>query len=180
MAWLLALPVVGLVAMAAAPRPTHVLAVADAAHLDVETGGKPERLALIGVDASEGGPCGVQGAAYMRSLVLGKDVRVVTDTTVRDAAGAKLAYVFLPDGALLNERMLSSGYTRLGTLGANMAHAGVLVAAQTTARTHKRCLWAGERAQPGKPEVVKGLRLPLGGGGGGGPRFKNPLPPRKN
>ena len=88
MAWLLALPALALVATAAAPHPAHVMGVVDAAHLDVARGGLAERVALIGVDASTGGPCGTQGAAYLRSLVLGKDANYyLRDTTKAPKVG---------------------------------------------------------------------------------------------
>ena len=79
---------------------------------------------------------------------------------------------------MVNERVIAAGLARVGPMGPNTVHAGVLVGAQSLARTRRHCLWVGERKPPGKPEVTKGVRMPLGGGGGGRmPPLKNPLPP---
>jgi hypothetical protein len=173
------LPLVMVVATAAAPRSGKGVWVSDAGHLGVRLGDRTDEVVLIGVDSSDAGPCGPQGRAYLQGLAVGRTLRVETDREAHDAAGHLLAYVYLPDGSLLNERVIAGGYARVGPMGANTAHAGVLVAAQTAARTHRLCLWVGEHKQPGKPDVIKGIRLPLGGGGGPAvPRFKNPLPPR--
>jgi hypothetical protein len=138
-----------------------------------------ERIALIGVEGE--GPCAAAGRDLVRKLALGREVRVERDTQARDAEGRTLAYVFLPDGTLLNGRVIREGFARVGTMGPNLRHAGELVAAQTAARTRRLCVWTGEHKQPGSPEVKRGLVLPGGGGGGPRPILPPPkLPPLPN
>lgn len=163
--------------------------VQDGTHLGVQEGGRVERVRLIGVDDSRASACARQGAAYARSAALNKPVRVMTDRQLRDAQGNTLAWVFLPDGSLLNERLIANGYARLGPLGANTTHAGELTAAETTARTHRLCAWTGEGG-PVKPQGKPSKHWsgptvhppkPKGGGGGPGhapepPRWRKPLP----
>ncbi|MDB5102072.1 MAG: hypothetical protein JWM80_6493 [Cyanobacteria bacterium RYN_339] len=174
LAWLAVFPL--LMAVTAAPEGRCTW-VGDVAHLGVG----PDTITLIGVEARDAGPCAAPGLVFLRQLALDKPVRVERDVEARDPAGGMLAYVYLADGTLLNERVIAAGYARVGPMGANQAHAGELVAAQLAARSERLCLWSGERKQPGKPEVVRGIR-PLGGGGGGPRPILPPpqLPPLPN
>lgn len=163
--------------------------VDDAAHLRMQIGSRVETVTLIGVGDGAGTPCVAEGIELMRGLAVGHTLRLATDRNARDAAGQRLVYAYLPNGHLLNERPLSEGYARLAPLGANMAHSGELVAAQSNARTRHLCVWLGERPQPaakhahgpGSPVAVR--VHPLGGGGGGlnrpplnPPGWNKPLP----
>jgi endonuclease YncB( thermonuclease family) len=53
---------------------------------------------------------GKEAAAFTRSLAEGKQVRLEFDHERRDTYGRTLAYVYLPDGSLLNETIIREGY----------------------------------------------------------------------
>jgi endonuclease YncB( thermonuclease family) len=169
-----------------------VTAVEDGAHISVQVNGQARRVTLIGVDVSEPGACEGRGTPYLRSLVLGRRVRLEGDRKPF-AQDASLAYVYLPDGTFANERMILNGFARLGVLGTHMAHAGEFVTAQNIARSRHLCVWVGTRPvytgyahQPRRiplPAAVRRTR-PAGGGGGFGrimptppPGFRPPKPP---
>jgi micrococcal nuclease len=80
---------------------------------------KTTRIRLIGVDTPEtkkpNAPVmyyGPEAYEYTRSHTLGKQVTVFLDTVTqtRDRYGRLLAYIKLPDGAFLNEMLISEGY----------------------------------------------------------------------
>jgi micrococcal nuclease len=76
-----------------------------------------ERVRLIGVNTPESVDprrpverFGKEAAAFTRTLVEGKQVRLEFDQERRDRYGRTLAYVYLPDGTLLNEVIIREGY----------------------------------------------------------------------
>ena len=80
------------------------------------------RVRLIGIDAPESvrpdWPVeyfGKEAAAFTRALAEGKAVRLKYDTQRHDKYDRLLAYVYLPDGRMLNEEMLREGYAHAFT-----------------------------------------------------------------
>jgi len=73
-------------------------------------------------------------------LVKGKQVRLRFDRTVKDRYGRLLAYLYLPDGRMLNrvliEKGLASVYRRF-----KFREQKNFLAAEETARTHQLGLW---------------------------------------
>lgn len=76
-----------------------------------------ERVRLIGVNTPESvdprrpvEKFGKEAASFTRSLVEGKQVRLEFDQERRDRYGRTLAYVYLPDGTLVNEVIIREGY----------------------------------------------------------------------
>jgi micrococcal nuclease len=76
-----------------------------------------ERVRLIGVNAPESVDprrpveyFGKEAAAFTRRLAEGKTVRLEYGEETRDAYGRTLAYVYLPDGTLLNAEIIRQGY----------------------------------------------------------------------
>jgi micrococcal nuclease len=100
-------------------RYAHVARVIDGDTLALDDG---ERVRLIGVDTPETvhpsknvQPFGKQATAFTRGLVLGKRVRLDYDPANahdghKDKYRRTLAYVFLPDGSLLNAEIIRQGY----------------------------------------------------------------------
>lgn len=100
-------------------RNAHVARVTDGDTLVLEDG---ERVRLIGVDTPETvHPSkgvqyfGKEATAFTRGLVLGKRVRIDYDPANahlghKDKYRRTLAYVFLPDGSLLNAEIIRQGY----------------------------------------------------------------------
>ena len=72
---------------------------------------------LIGVDTPETVDprkpvqhFGAEASAYTRTTAQGKQVRLEYDAERTDKYGRTLAYVYLPDGALLNAEIIRQGY----------------------------------------------------------------------
>ena len=92
----------------------------DTLDIDVADGDRPStRIRLLGVDTPEThhpttGPMyyGSEATEYARQEAEHKAVMIVLDTLAdeRDRYGRLLAYVVLPDGEVLNEKLIRGGY----------------------------------------------------------------------
>lgn len=78
---------------------------------------RPIRVRLIGVDTPETvrpeTPVeyfGREASAFTRRLAEGRNVRLEFDQQRRDKYDRLLAYVYLPDGTMLNEEIIRQGY----------------------------------------------------------------------
>jgi endonuclease YncB( thermonuclease family) len=187
--WMLCLGLCTLGALGATPAVLAatstglVTAVEDGAHITVQVEGRAQRVTLIGVDVSEPGACEGRGTPYLRSLLLGKQVQLVDDRK-QTQSGARLSYVYLPDGTFANERVIANGFARMGRLGVNTAHAGELVVAQNLARSRHLCVWVGTRPvftgyahSPRRLPVPTAAKRTMPSGGGGGLLPRLPAPP---
>ena len=96
--------------------PGHVFACLEVGSLEVFFPDPPEgvapreRVVLLGdrLDDFSAGAC-----KYLLSNVLGKDVMLAFDAVMRNAAGALLAYVYLPaDGTCVNLKVIRDGNAR--------------------------------------------------------------------
>jgi micrococcal nuclease len=79
----------------------------------LEAGGRSVR--LLGVDAPERGRCFYEEARQeLARLVLGQALRLEGDPLNDDADeyGRLLRYVYLPDGTLVNARLIAGGFAR--------------------------------------------------------------------
>lgn len=85
----------------------------------VNMNGKSETVRLVGIDTPETHKpntpvqCyGPAAATYTKNTIGDKRVRLASDSlsTDRDRYGRLLRYVYLPDGTLLNERLVRNGY----------------------------------------------------------------------
>ena len=98
------------------PTITHAsearcLSVIDGDTIKVVYKGEVEKVRLIGVDTPEKGQPGYKAAkAFATRMVKGKTVRLELDLTLRDRYGRLLAYVYLPDGRMLNAEIVKQGY----------------------------------------------------------------------
>jgi micrococcal nuclease len=94
-------------------------------------GANPRRLRAAGREAR----------IFNIRLAKGQMVRLVTDREVRDRYGRLLAYVFLPDGRLLNRLLLDEGlavvYRRF-----DIARKSEFLAAEETAHARRKGFWA--------------------------------------
>tara|TARA_B100000315_G_scaffold11372_1_gene11004 strand:- start:118 stop:540 length:423 start_codon:yes stop_codon:yes gene_type:complete len=78
--------------------------------------GVEESVRLIGVDTPERGQPGFNEATkFTARMVTGKTVHLEFDHTLRDRYKRLLAYVFLPDGRMLNEELIRAGHSRAYT-----------------------------------------------------------------
>jgi micrococcal nuclease len=76
-----------------------------------------EHVRLIGVDTPESvdprrpvEPFGKEASAFTRRMAEGKTVRLEFEEETVDTYGRTLAYVYLPDGTLLNREIIRQGY----------------------------------------------------------------------
>lgn len=85
----------------------------------VKMDGKVEKVRFVGVDTPETHKpntpvqCyGPAAAAFTKNLIGSQKVRLVSDelSTDRDRYKRLLRYVYLPDGTLVNERLIQGGY----------------------------------------------------------------------
>jgi micrococcal nuclease len=154
-ALVLALPLLVGCARAPAAAPTDrgvVVAVIDGDTVDVDLGGRVERIRLLGIDTPESVDpdrpveChGPEASAFTHSLLPdGTAVRLERDEEARDRYGRLLAYVFrVDDGVFVNEAILAAGEAEILSIAPNHAYAGHLAATADAARAAGLGLWGG-------------------------------------
>ena len=111
----------------------------------VSLGGVGE-LRLIGIDAPEGKgpgaqPFGETAYLFSRIKLRENEAALEFDRLRTDHRGGLLAYVYLPDGAMLNEVLLREGYAQVALSPPNLRYDGLLRAAQDEASRKGRGLW---------------------------------------
>ena len=106
----------------------------------------------IGIDAPEmayaekaAEPFAEKSKQYNRNLTLGKQVKLEYDQDRYDNYGRLLAYVFLRDGAFVNQSMLQKGLAHYYQKKPNIRQAKKLLQAQKAAMRAKVGIWAGYR-----------------------------------
>ena len=120
-----------------------------------------ERVRLIGMDTPEAWPgpklerdrkrlkkdreaiiaSGRIAAKFTKSLVEGKRVKLEFDVEKKDRYGRLLAYVYLPDGRMLNAELVKEGYAHVYTFPPNVKYVNMFLELQREARENKRGLW---------------------------------------
>lgn len=135
----------------ATPNAAVVTRVVDGDTLDVDLGGRTERVRLLGIDTPEsvkpGTPvqCFAKEATRRLQALLPSDtpVRLVRDVEERDRYGRLLAYVYRqPDQLFVNLDLVRGGYAHVLTFRPNVTHADELTQAASEARRTPRGLWA--------------------------------------
>jgi endonuclease YncB( thermonuclease family) len=125
--------------------------VIDGDTIDIEIGGREERVRLIGIDTPElhnasGAPECIAREALaftVEQLPSGTEVRLERDVVGRDDYGRLLAYVFRrSDGVLVNELIAASGFARPLTIAPNDAYRDRFVAAARAAESAGLGVWA--------------------------------------
>jgi micrococcal nuclease len=107
-----------------------------------------ERVRLIGVNTPESVDprrpverFGKEAFEFTRRLAEGKALRLEYDAETRDQYGRTLAYIYLPDGTLLNAEIIRQGYGFAYTRFP-YRRTQEFVALEREAREHGRGLWA--------------------------------------
>jgi micrococcal nuclease len=103
------------------------------------------RVRLLLIDAPElsDGIIGRSARAQLSTLMpVGTRVIAETDVRVRDQFGRELAYLFLANGAMVNEQMAKTGYATTLVYPPNVKYVERIRAAVAEARKLKRGLWA--------------------------------------
>ncbi|MCX5892201.1 MAG: thermonuclease family protein, partial [Deltaproteobacteria bacterium] len=98
------------------------------------------RVRFLGIDAPEmerdGKPADFlahQSKDYVAGLIQGKTVRLEYDRERYDRYGRLLAYLYLPDGAMVNLLVVRQGLARVYSQAPNLRHQETLNAAQQEA-----------------------------------------------
>jgi len=120
--------------------------VIDGDTIEVDLGG-PVIVRLAGIDTPEGlaqpPVCyGAEASAYTRQLAEGQTVVLERDVSDTDNAGRLLRYVFLPNGALLNELLLRDGYAQVVVSPPDIRYLSQFLAAAKSARDAGQGIWS--------------------------------------
>jgi len=104
------------------------------AYRDAERSGKSvEEIIRLGKKASE---------FTKRLIPPGTIVYLETDVQLHDRYGRLLAYVYLPDGRMLNEVLVEEGYATVYTFPPNVKYAERFVELQRKAMMERKGLWS--------------------------------------
>lgn len=134
-----------------APPPGYyrIVAVADGDTFDVDMNGTRERIRMIGVDTPEtkkpNAPVqcyGPQASDFAKKTLAAQNVRLEADPVGdnRDRYDRLLRYVFLPDGTLINQKLITDGYG-FAYLSFPFSKHSEFAAAQASAQSNKQGLW---------------------------------------
>ena len=135
---------------AAPAEPARIVSVVDGDTVDVDLGGRTERVRLLGIDTPETvdpdrpvGCFGPEASARTAALLPeGTEVRLERDVEGRDHYGRLLAYVFrADDDAFVNEALVAEGYAEVLVIEPNGAYADRLRSAESAARATGTGLW---------------------------------------
>ncbi|MEK7593589.1 MAG: thermonuclease family protein [Patescibacteria group bacterium] len=124
-----------------------VVRVVDGDTIDVEIGGKTERVRYIGIDTPETADprkpvqCfGVEASKKNKELIEGKMVRLEKDITDRDKYKRLLRYIWLGD-TLINQELVAQGFAKSYSYPPDIKYQDKFVAAEKKAREDKLGLW---------------------------------------
>lgn len=110
-----------------------------------------EKVRLIGVDTPEvldprkPVQCfGVEASEFTKTIATGAVVSLEADSSQdnRDKFGRLLRYVYLPDGTMLNKKIIAEGYGHEYTYRIPYKYQEEFKAAETSARESQKGLWA--------------------------------------
>jgi micrococcal nuclease len=116
-----------------------------------------QRVRYIGINTPEidyenqkAQPFGYEARSFNKKLVLSQKIRLEFDRERHDRFGRLLAYVFLPDGSFLNERLLENGLAFYLYRRPNVKYDNRLLKAQQDAMKAQKGLWHNWREEKGK------------------------------
>lgn len=131
--------------------PAAVTHVVDGDTVDLEIGGSPERVRLLGIDTPETVKpdtpveCfGPEASARTKALLpAGTAVLVQRDREARDRYGRLLVYLWRRrDHLFVNGSLISDGYARTLSIEPNTSHQADLAAQMAAARSTGAGLWS--------------------------------------
>ena len=131
--------------------PYKVLWVSDGDNICIDYQGKETYVRFIGIDTpesvnpdeSKNTPEGKIASDYTK-LIISDEVYLEFDVTTRDDYGRLLAYVYLPDGTFLNEKIIRDGYAYTMTIAPNVKYQKTFLEGFEYAKEKKLGLWAEE------------------------------------
>ncbi|MGG1660219.1 thermonuclease family protein [Brevibacillus sp. NRS-1366] len=130
--------------------------VVDGDTFELATG---EKVRMIGMDTPETvkpnhpvDPYGKEASNFTKELLADQKVTLKFDVEPYDKYKRLLAYVYLPDGTFVNEKLVRDGYARIMTIPPNVAHADLFLAAEREAREQNRGLWGIDGEKKAEPK----------------------------
>ncbi|MGL4607471.1 MAG: thermonuclease family protein [Eubacteriaceae bacterium] len=129
----------------------EVKRVVDGDTIVLKNGEEDMKVRLIGVDTpesvhpdkSKNVPYGKVSSEFVKELLSGKNVKLEYDVSPTDKYGRVLAYVYLPDGKMLNEIILKEGHGVLMTIPPNVKYVDRFINAENSAKEERIGLWSG-------------------------------------
>ncbi|MDZ4723563.1 MAG: thermonuclease family protein [candidate division Zixibacteria bacterium] len=128
----------------------QVKSIADGDTFTTTTG---EKVRLLGIDAPENDP---NSTAHLTRLIDGKDITLWYDKNRTDKYGRTLAFLHLPNGTDVCERMVADGYA-LVYLKYPCSRTDQYLIAETRARQQGLGIWAGHFNSTLLPQVARPL-----------------------
>ena len=123
-----------------APTTCKVVYVLDGDTINCEDG---ITVRLLLVDVPDRGHFGDEARAFVVGLLpKGSELRLEYDKNPRDSEGRWLAYGYMPDGSLLNKRLVERGFAYVEFSAANQARLDELRSAEQDARRQSLGLWS--------------------------------------
>lgn len=126
-----------------------VVSVVDGDTFKIIYNQKEEKVRLIGVDTpesvhadkSKNTKYGKIASEYVKELLKSQNVKLEFDVSSKDKYGRLLAYVYLENGEMLNEKLLKEGYAQMATYPPNVKYVENFKKMQKQARENKVGFW---------------------------------------
>jgi hypothetical protein len=113
--------------------------------VEIIGGTNSDKLVLIGYDELDPGYVD-EATQWLTEQLTDATIRVEVDTKQRDSHGYLLAYVYMPDGTLLNSQVFAKGYAKVSTTSPNIRWNELLSYVQNGAKNAKVGLWTAAPA----------------------------------
>ena len=130
--------------------PYEIVKIVDGDTLKLDIDGEKKNVRLIGVDTPESVhpdktknvPEGKEASDHTKELLSDiTEVYLVYGTEPADRYGRPLCYVYLPDGTMLNRKIIEDGYGKVLIIGKNKEYKEEFNALQEEAKAEGRGLW---------------------------------------
>ena len=126
-----------------------ILEVVDGDTYKIRYNGEEKKVRLIGVDTPESvhpdkaknSNYGKTASNYVKELIENKYVSLEFDVSQTDKYGRLLAYIYLENSEMLNEKLLKEGYAQIATYAPNVKYVDKFTALQEEARNKKQGFW---------------------------------------
>ena len=130
--------------------PYEVVKIVDGDTIKLLIDGKNTNVRLIGIDTPESVhpdsdrnvPEGKLASDHTKELVGDSELYIEYGTEPQDRYGRPLCYVYLPDGTMLNEKIISDGYAKVLIVGKNKEYKDRFNELQEEAKAEGRGLWS--------------------------------------
>ena len=130
--------------------PYEVVKIVDGDTIKLMIDGEKKNVRLIGIDTPESVhpdsdknvPEGKLASDHTKELVGDSELYIEYGTEPQDRYGRPLCYVYLPDGTMLNEKILSDGYAKVLIVGKNKEYKDRFYELQDEAKAEGRGLWS--------------------------------------